>query len=153
MSFPKPLTKDRIEAKCELITETGCWLWMGATQVRGYGQLLSDNKKYAAHRASYELFVGPIPEGLYVCHKCDNVYCVNPTHLFLGTQKDNLADMAAKKRSTLGSRNARAKLTETQVREIKKLGQFHGATDIAKRYNVSRSCIRLILAGERWNHV
>ena len=73
-----------------------------------------------AHRASYEAFVGQIPKGMYVCHACDNVACVNPNHLFLGTQKQNLQDMKTKGRSTRGEKNAMSKLTENDVRTIKK---------------------------------
>lgn len=153
-AYVKQITKERIESKCEKVTESGCWVWMGATQVRGYGEMLSNNKKYLAHRASYETFVGEIPKGMYVCHRCDNVYCVNPNHLFLGTQKDNLQDMAKKGRSTVGSKNPMAKLTEEQVKDIKKCLSLNCSdTEIGKEFNVSRSAIQLIKQGKRWSHV
>ena len=147
----KPITKDRIEAKVEKIPEAGCWVWMGATQVRGYGEILSSNRKMLAHRASYEAFVGPIPKGMYVCHACDNVYCVNPNHLFLGTQKQNLQDMAAKGRSTRGERNPQAKLTEEKVRAIRSSNST--SSELAKMYNVSVSNISSIKRKQRWTHV
>ena len=148
------ITKERIESKVEKIPEAGCWIWMGATQVRGYGELISHGRKHFAHRASYQAFVGPIPEGMNVCHSCDNVYCVNPAHLFLGTQKQNLEDMAKKGRSTIGERNPMAKLTEENVREIKEhLKQGHHPYQIGKRFGVTASAINLIKLGKRWKNV
>jgi len=151
---PLPITKERIEAKVLRIPEAGCWVWMGSTQVRGYGEIISNNRKHLAHRASYEAFVGKIPKGMYVCHACDNVACVNPNHLFLGTQKQNLQDMASKGRSTWGEKNPMAKLTEEQVKEIKQ-GFATGKTDteLAKQFNISRSTIYGIRNSRLWSYI
>lgn len=156
MGRTKPLTKERIEEKILRMPEAGCWIWMGGTTVRGYGQIESKGMKHYAHRVSYELFVGTIPKGMYVCHSCDNVSCVNPNHLFLGTQKENLQDMASKGRSTRGSKNPMAKLTDMDVYVIKKFFFTKpdvSDSDIAKTYNVSRSLINSIRLEKRWNHV
>ena len=148
------ITKNRIESKAERVTESGCWIWTGTVTSRGYGQLISHNKKVYAHRASFQAFVGDIPDGMVVCHACDNVHCVNPDHLFLGTQKDNLQDMKHKGRSTRGEKNTQAVLTESKVMEIKSLLDAGWTQEqVAKHFKVSRSNIGLIKRKARWNHV
>ena len=92
--------RDYIEARIERIPEGGCWIWMGYVDSLGYArfQIPKTQIMTSAHRASYEAFVGSIPKGLCVLHKCDNPSCVNPTHLFIGTQLDNMRDKCSKGR-------------------------------------------------------
>jgi hypothetical protein len=89
---------NKINENGSLILDTPCWEWMGTKNPNGYGLFSSRYFSGAAHRASWEIFVGPIPDGLFICHKCDNKSCVNPEHLFLGTQYDNMQDKAQKDR-------------------------------------------------------
>ena len=142
----------------------GCWLWIGRLSYWGYGVCPLGQKglRRAAHRVAYELFVGPIPPGLYVCHRCDVPRCVNPEHLFLGTAKENLADCRAKGRWLIGNhrreRNGRAKLTWQDVRAIRSLygdgrrrapGKLSGRA-LATRFGVCRAVIYRIVRRERW---
>lgn len=133
----------------------GCWKWHGSTTSFGYGQFKSRQRRYAAHRFSYELHFGEIPEGMHVCHSCDNPECTRPSHLFLGTAKDNSQDKVRKGRhftpALKGSANGRAKLTESDVVSIR--GDTRSLTKIARDYGVSHVLIGKIRRRESWTHV
>lgn len=158
---------ERFLAKVAIRGEPDCWLWTSNTNapsrrggVSGYGSLARDHKAGSplyAHRMSYELATGEAPGRLFVCHRCDTRLCVNPAHLFLGTLAENQADMAAKGRAVrrFGEATVAAKLTETQVLEIRQLfaeGSI-SKSELARRFGVSTTLIRLIVQGKRWPHL
>lgn len=160
--MPRIPLADRFWSKVEKRAESDCWPWTAAVTKDGYGWIRSvaGGQMALAHRASWEINKGPIPDGLYVLHRCDNPACVNPGHLFLGTQIENMADMTAKGRrigrgGLKGVTNHRAKLTDADVREIRRLhgecGMKRGA--IAERFGVTQSPIRAIIRGDAWRHV
>jgi HNH endonuclease len=133
----------------------GCIHWIGARHKRGYGNINIGNRvTKLSHRVIYEMLVGPIPKGLLVCHHCDTPSCVNPNHLFIGTQVDNMADMDAKGRRIVlrGERN-RAKLKEQDIRDIRALAHSMPQIAIADRYGVSQTHISRIVRGISWDHV
>lgn len=143
------LTRDNLRSFV-VITPSGCWEWPGRRDRKlGYAQVGS--KK--GHRLAYELFNGPIPPGLHVCHKCDNPPCMNPEHLFAGTAKDNMQDKVKKGRGR--RRGFSTKLTEDDVRQIRVMRFGGGFTlkQIGERFGVSHEAVRLICGGKTWGHV
>ena len=133
-----------------------CIEFHGRRTKKGYGWLCIDGKKWSAHRLSYTLNFGPIPEGMCVCHTCDNPPCINPDHLFLGTNADNVADRVAKGRSrggdTKGEAHYKSKLTNDIVRAILLETDVTGR-ELAKRYGVSYKTISKVRAGRTWKHL
>lgn len=165
--------KERFMKKV-IILETGCWEWTASKDRKGYGMFSMGgsrnqdgtrrNSMTGAHRASYLIFNGDIPKhdshhGICVLHKCDNPGCVNPEHLFLGTNMDNVHDMDAKGRrvtvSISGSQHANAVLNEKQVLEIKEIIKSKSLTQrqIAKMYGVANSTVNHIKTGRLWGNL
>ncbi len=131
----------------------GCWEWQGQTNEHGYGRETTKGKNKQAHRIAYELENGPIPNGMLVCHSCDNRKCVRVSHLWLGTCKDNSEDMVNKGRSGKGARNSRAKLTEAQVRRIFREKGKQTSPQVGSQYGVSPCAVLKIWKGVRWQHL
>jgi hypothetical protein len=139
--------------------EDECWEWQGAT-ARGYGRISVRGVLTQAHRLAFELFVRPVTVDQVVCHRCDNRRCVNPAHLFVGTQRDNMYDMAAKgRRSTAtgspGEAHPGSKLTANAVENIRH--RFQGRRGekaaLAREYGVSDVLIGKVIAGVAWGHL
>lgn len=150
--------RERFFAKVNKNGSNDCWEWNGYLFETGYGKVsIKRLHKNAlkAHRVSYMMHCGPIPKGMKICHKCDNRKCVNPAHLFLGTQQDNVKDMIAKGRNanTKGSANGNSKLTESDIKEIVKLLSIKNNKEIGAIYKVTHSTISLIRLGKRWSEV
>lgn len=131
----------------------GCWTWQGAvTSKWGYGCTLWKGRVLGAHKVAWLITNGD-PGALCVLHKCDNRVCVNPSHLFLGTKKDNSVDCKAKDRHARGERTNRTKITETQAREILALKGSIAASEVCKSYNLSPSMVWSIWGRRSWKHL
>lgn len=157
---PRPV-KERLLEGIEK-TEAGCWNWLRAKFHYGHGHIKVGGKARKAHRVSYETFVGPIPIGMMVLHKCDNPSCINPDHLHLGTHADNMAEMSDRGRAAKGcgnhfgrvkyqgQSNGFAKLTDDAVRQIR--GGL-STKEAVRRFVVSRATVLRVRNGQSWSHV
>lgn len=141
-----------------------CWEWMLST-INGYGALRRNKSRTVvkAHRLSWEIHNGPVPAGMYVCHRCDNKLCVRPDHLFLGTHRDNMLDMRAKGRAgdqtrpetrPRGERHGCSKLTASDVIAIRR-DKASGVSTAAlmARYSISKAHINSVASGRTWRHL
>jgi hypothetical protein len=133
---------------------TGCWEWQACLSEKGYGRFMFEKKARTAHRVSWLLHNGEIPSGLCVCHKCDNRKCVNPEHLFLGTNQDNVDDKIKKQRyaNTKGENHCRAILKEKDVLFIRENSNL-GVTALGKMFGVSPQAAYSIINRKTWRHI
>ena len=140
----------------EPIPFTSCIIWTGAYyKDTGYGHVMIGDRTKRAHRVAYELFVGPIPDGLCVLHKCDNTSCINPDHLFAGSKADNTRDMIVKGRAAYGERHGQHRLTEDQVRDIRRryVPRVVTLAMLGREYGVTESMIGQIIQRKWWKGV
>lgn len=136
------------------VGSSDCWYWTGSVNRLGYGIFVALNET-KAHRVAYKLFCGEIPEGLFVLHKCDTRCCVNPDHLMLGTQADNVKDMVSKGRAKqiplYGEKNPQSKLTVSQVKEIRcRVKNGETQRSMCTIFGVSPMTISRLVRGETW---
>ena len=138
-----------------ILVTPGCWWWEGTRTARGYGQLKDGHTQVLAHRLSYRHYVGEIPEGLILRHRCNNSLCVNPDHLIPGTHAENKRDsVLAGTAADKGIKNPAAKLTEEQVHEIRRLYSEHvPAKELAERFGMSHAAVWAVATRRSWRHL
>lgn len=131
-----------------------CELWTGGKRPNGYGRLKVKGKTLSAHRHAWTEANGPIAEGFHVCHHCDVRLCVELSHLFLGTAAQNQADMTRKGRGRIGDRNGSSKLTDSKVRDLRRLSsEGMSQRSIAAILGVTQGVVSRVLLGKSWAHV
>lgn len=146
--------KDRQRFESKFRVTPGCWIWMASKHPFGYGQIsFGKGVNLGAHRIAFQIYVGPIPKGLFVCHRCDNPSCVNPDHLFAGTPMQNTKDMVAKGRQNIayGERQGTSKLTDEAVHAIRSSNELQRV--LADRYGVTQSLISYVKSRKIWPHI
>lgn len=148
----QPVT-ERVAAKfLANVDQSGdCWTWTGKTDKDGYGVFYKDGGDFRAHRVGYEIGHGVSPGDLCVCHHCDNPQCVNPAHMFLGTNAENTADRNAKGRQMRGERQRFAKLCESDVIAIR--ASMARQVDLAAQFGVTQGAISAVKLRHTWKHV
>lgn len=143
-----------LRGKVTTYTKNGCWEWEKYKNPAGYGQVRINGKLWLVHRYVLMQILGEIPDNLFVWHTCDNPACCRPSHLRLGTHTQNMADAALKKRINAGEANTGAKLTAEQVGLIREAyAKGISQAELARRFQVNRSCIYKIVTRLHWSHI
>jgi hypothetical protein len=132
---------------------TTCWLWTAHTDRDGYGTITANKRQYRAHRYSLIIHGHTVPKTSKVLHTCDNPSCVNPAHLKIGTQQQNIVDRQNKKRQAVGERVGASKLTEQDVLDIRNAYPAIKLRELARKYNVSEGTIRCVVRRLTWQHI
>ena len=147
----------RFEQLCMPEPNTGCWLWLGALSAERYGCMSINGRSTKANRVAWLLYRSEIPNDLCVLHRCDVPLCVNPDHLFLGTQIDNISDRDRKlrHRALQGELHGNAKLSETDVLEIRRLAKERSVPQkqIAARFGIHVGTVESIVGRRAWRHI
>jgi len=142
---------DRLLEAVMVDPNSGCWLWTKSLSEFGYGQISVSGKTTIASRASYRCFVGDIPRGILVLHKCDTRACIRPDHLYLGTIVENTRDKLVRNRTAQGANHGMAKLTVSDVIAIRNASETSEV--VAQRYGIGAAAVRLVRARKTWRHV
>lgn len=153
-SYARPLI-ERFWKKVDVQGPDDCWNWKGTLHPHGYGRIANNKHLLLTHRVSYEIHFGSIPEGLLVCHKCNNPRCVNPNHLYAGSTDDNMKDRLLAGRYACGERHENAKLTEQEVGIIRTSFIPYTVTIkmLAERFGVSTGAVSAIVYLRDWKHL
>jgi len=149
----KPMV-EMLAERSKLNPDNGCIEWMNSRGRGGYGLFELNGKMHMAHKLSYQTHIGPVPDGLFVLHSCDNARCINPDHLHIGTHEDNMREMVERNRSVRGEKHALSKLTtESVLRIVEGIKSGMTTIELASEFNICRTTVSSIMQGTIWPHV